>query len=413
MQNSKNILDILATITQITNNPKLSFEEKLQRIITGIVKSMNTEKGSIMILKGRKNMEVVASTNTDIIGMKQLVDSDSPSSWVVKNKRLLYIDKLSNTSFGSKKIDYYKKDAFMLAPILINDKVIGVISLTDKIGEDIFTNKEQGVMLNIAGYLISSLENYRLTETIKKSKNDLRKKNLKLKKLEKLKSELFNMLIHDLKGPISEIVANLDILTYTVTDSENLDYVKTAQTGCDTLFRMVSDLLDITRLEEGSMKLFYEDIEPFEFIREAISRLYSLSEIKKVKLVEKTPDIKEKMIIQGDKGCLLRVMQNLISNALRYSLRKDIIEIGFDCNKSDMIRFFVTDNGPGVLPEHKDKIFDKFVQLEKNRDGRKYTTGLGLTFCKMAVEAHKGNIDVDSDGKKRSCFYFHLPLKQG
>ena len=95
--------------------------------------------------------------------------------------------------------------------------------------------EDQKKLLAVAGHLISALENQRLTISLRKKGQTLQKKNFQLKKMEKLRTDLFNMLIHDLKGPISELVANLDILTYTLSD-ENRQYVDSAQTACDTLY---------------------------------------------------------------------------------------------------------------------------------------------------------------------------------
>ena len=251
----------------------------------------------------------------------------------------------------------------------------------------------------------------KLTESLKKKKRTLQQRNLRLSKLERLKTELFNMLIHDLKGPISEMVANLDILSYTVFD-ENREYVESAQIGCDTLYGMVSNLLDIAQLEEGKLRLVYEKIDPQDLIKEALARLFGLIKMKELSCVEKFSSPKTMDFFSGDRGILLRVLQNLLTNSINYSPPGEAIEVGFECLKSPEIKFFVKDRGPGVPPEYQEAIFDKYFQLERKRDGRIYTTGLGLTFCRMAVEAHKGKIGVDSESLKGSRFFFTLPLQR-
>jgi len=219
------------------------------------------------------------------------------------------------------------------------------------------------------------------------------------------------MLIHDLKGPISDLIANLDILSYTVS-YENQEYVESAKTGCDTLYRMVSNLLDIARLEEGGLELIYEKIDPQDLIKEALVRLFGLVKMKGLTIEEKFSSPKTMDFFWGDRGILLRVLQNLLTNAIDYSPPGEAIEVGFDYLKSLKIQFFVKDNGPGVPPEHQEVIFDKYLQLEKKADGRIYTTGLGLTFCKMAVEAHRGKIGVESENLEGSRFFFILPLER-
>ena len=209
MKTDQILLQILVIINRISNDKKLGFNQKIDRILQEIVSCMKAESGSIMLMKGRKYLEVMASTNDQLIGIKQSLEDQTPSSWVAKNKSLLYIDDIAKHEFFQKRYDHYRREAFLLAPIISRNKLLGIISVTDKIEEDVFSKEEQTVLLNIAGQIISALENQRLSESLKKKTRALQKKNRELKKLERLKTDLFNMLIHDLKGPISEIMANL------------------------------------------------------------------------------------------------------------------------------------------------------------------------------------------------------------
>lgn len=409
MIKEKLLLDILLAITKISNNNKLEFGEKLQQILLEIVRCMQAKRGSIMLLKGRKALEVAASTIPELIGVKQELNETSPSAWVVKNRTPLCVDKDTSDKSFRKNLGSYEKSAFLLVPIISNNKVIGVLNITDRIAEDLFEEAEQEVLLEIVGHVISALETQRLTKSLRKSRRTLEKKSLQLKKLEKLRTDLFNMLIHDLKGPISEVVANLDILTYTV-DGENRQYVESAQIGCDTLQAMVFNLLDIARLEERKLKLIYEKIDPQDLIKEGLGRLLRVGKTRELQFAEKFPPPETKLHFIGDRGILLRVLQNLLSNAIQYSPSGETIEVGFEYLRSPKIRFFVKDSGPGVPAEYQQAIFDKYMQLNKKADGRTYTTGMGLTFCKMAVQAHRGKIGVKTEAPKGSRFWFVLPL---
>lgn len=408
MQIDKKIFQTVMAIIDISNNKRLGFKAKMQAILLEVIACMRTGQGSVMIVKGRKTLEVIASTNPDLIGIKQPIEEDSPSCWVVKNKRLLCVNASEKKSTFIRKFDYYKKGSFLIAPILSDNRVIGVLTVTEKIGPDRFSKQEQEILLNIAGFVISALENNRLAESLKKRKQAIQQKNIELKKLEKIRTELFHMLFHDLKGPISEVLANLDILSYKASD-DNLEFVESAQASCDTLYRMIVDLLDIARMEEGALKLIHEKIEPKDLIDEAVSRLHGLAKTKGISLVQSFGVDEQKVYISGDRGILLRVLQNLLVNAVHHSPQGETIETGFKANDPDKIMFFVKDNGPGIPKEFHDAIFEKYVQVQKKK-GKRYSTGLGLTFCKMAVEAHNGTIHVESDGINGSCFTFTLPL---
>ena len=409
MTREKRILEILLTITNISNNTKLPFEEKLQQVLFKVVHSLQAKRGSIMLLKGRKALEVAASTKPELVGVKQSLEEESPSGWVVRNKKLLYVD--GNTEPGDfvAKTHGYEKSAFLVAPIINNDKVAGVLSITEKSGVDVFDKVEQEILLEVIGQVISALENERLTQSLKRNKKTLQKKNLQLRKLEKLRTDLFNMLIHDLKGPISEIVANLDILTYTLKD-DNLQFVDSAQIGCETLQTMVANLLDIARLEERQLKLIYEKIDPEDLVKETLGRLTNVGKTRGLKFTEKFPPTADRHYFMADRGILMRVLQNFLSNAIQHSPAGETIEIGFEYSESPKISFFVKDSGPGIPKEYQKVVFEKFTQLDKKSDGRIYTTGLGLAFCKMAVKAHKGSIGVKTVSPTGSLFWFLLPL---
>jgi len=163
MVRDKRLLEVLIAINVISNDKSLELGQKLQDILLEIVGCMKAESGSIMLLKGLKTLEVVASTSAKLIGVKQPLDEETPSTWVVKNRAPLYIENISKNDIFQKRFDHYEGDAFFLVPIIGNEKVIGILSVTDKIGEDIFLKEEQKVLLNISGQLISALENQRLT----------------------------------------------------------------------------------------------------------------------------------------------------------------------------------------------------------------------------------------------------------
>lgn len=406
-----NSFKTLLEIVEISHKKSLSFHEKLQSILEQVLFCMNTEKGSIMLLRGNTTLEIAASTNPVLVGLRHRVEEDTPSSWVVRNKRTLYMGPGGEVTEFQKRFTHYKKEAFLLAPIMSRGKVIGVLSITDKKDNDTFSTEEQELLLTIASSVISTIESQHNSESLRRSRDEIKKKNAELQKMERVRTELFNMLIHDLKGPLSEIVANIDILSYTTAD-DNLERVQSAQSACDTLFRMISDLLDITRLEEGCIKLLYEDIDPADLVHEAVIRQNSMAQIRNVILKESISSDTNHGNIRGDRGILLRIMQNLIVNAIQHSSEGKCVEVGF-IHAGDEVSLHVQDHGPGIDPEYQDAIFNKFFQITKKNDGRRYSTGLGLTFCKMAIEAHSGSIRVESGESKGSRFIFSIPDSRG
>lgn len=408
MNHEVSILDNLYRITEIARDTKHRVADQLDTLLHEICALIQAEKASIMMKRGKHSLEVVASTRTELVGLRQPIDINSPSCWVLKNKKPLYMA-------GNKKApdeitcnpENYRTDAFFLVPVFTDDQISGVLSITDKAGDGQFSRKERELVLHLASLTIGAIENHRRNERLKKQQALLKKKNQQLREYEKIRREFFNMLIHDLKGPISEVVANLDILSYTATE-ENMTFVSSAQSSCDTIFQMISNLLDIARLENGMLKLIPERLEAAELIREALSMVDGQARMQNIRLSH-PPEKETPHFLIADRNILLRVFQNILMNAIAHSPAGASIDVRHQVT-GKRISFHIDDQGPGVPLDFQETIFDKYVQVDQRTGRKRHATGLGLNFCKLAVEAHKGKIFVESDGECGSSFRFTLPL---
>ena len=114
------------------------------------------------------------------------------------------------------------------------------------------------------------------------------------------------------------------------------------------------------------------------------------------------------MTVLGDAGLLARIIQNLLGNALKFTPDGGSISVGLEAGQG-CVRVYVRDSGPGIPHESLGRIFEKFGQVSPRQNQQQYSTGLGLTFCKLAVEAHGGSIGVDSEVGKGSTFWFTIP----
>jgi signal transduction histidine kinase len=181
---------------------------------------------------------------------------------------------------------------------------------------------------------------------------------------------------------------------------------------CQDLESMIQNLLDVGKMEEGKMKLNRETIFPQDLIIEILGRFVPTVEERKISLSSSIPgDIPA---IPGDRLILKRVFVNLVENAIRYTPQRGKIEVGANRIPSEnALCLSVKDSGNGLPAEYHHKIFDKFEQVKFKKEGaRAGSSGLGLTFCKMAVEAHGGRIWVESEGEGKGCaFFVSLPLE--
>jgi signal transduction histidine kinase len=143
-----------------------------------------------------------------------------------------------------------------------------------------------------------------------------------------------------------------------------------------------------------------------DIVNEVAERFAALAKGRKLSV--KAPSAPVTLI--ADATLVTRVMQNLLGNAIKFTPKSGEIVLEIEL-ADEIIRVSVQDSGPGIPPEHQEKVFDKFFQAEARQQGHKYSTGLGLTFCKLAVEAHGGRIGVTSKPGQGSIFWFELPVK--
>ena len=246
---------------------------------------------------------------------------------------------------------------------------------------------------------------------IKSLQDELEDKYNQLKKLEEMKDSLTHMIVHDLNNPLLVISGRLQLLqmeeegTFKEGQERNIEE---ALLATQELKIMIGTLLDINKMEAGRLQLNYENFNLGDIVREVVDQMNVIAEADektiKAEIVENIP------VVLADKGLIKRVIANLIGNAIKFTLPKGSIQIKVVYNSSNN-SFYTTvkDTGGGISEEYLGRIFDKFVQVQsqKVKTGR----GLGLTFCKMAVEAHGGKIWVESEPNKGSIFIFTLPHK--
>lgn len=243
------------------------------------------------------------------------------------------------------------------------------------------------------------------TLELTKQRNDLARANDELMRLQRLKEDLTNMVVHDLKSPLSEIQANLEMLKTQPLNDLQEEFLEAAKIGSGELLRMILNLLDISRIEEDKMHLNRTYIDAGDLIIDTKERYRPIADLNNVNLlVNIEPDLPPFI---ADRIIIGRVLNNLLSNALNYTPESGSVTLSVGIEGDDF-RFEVTDTGQGVPEELQEKIFEKFSQ---GHDGTpKTSSGLGLTFCRMAVQAHNGKIWVESEFGKGSRFIFLIPF---
>ena len=230
----------------------------------------------------------------------------------------------------------------------------------------------------------------------------------RLQELEKNRDDLTDMIVHDLRTPLSSLLAGLQtmpmIAPLAPAQTECYDI---AMRGGFTLLHLINDLLDISKFESGTLKLETKTLNAQVLIKEAREQVIASAQLMEIEIeVAVAPDTPA---FRGDGAKLRRTLVNLLGNAIKFSHQNGHIEVGARAQNGEVL-FWVTDQGEGIPPDAFAQIFEKFGQVENRKAGRKMSTGLGLALCKMVVEAHEGRIWVESEIGQGSTFWFALPM---
>ncbi len=239
----------------------------------------------------------------------------------------------------------------------------------------------------------------------------LKRTNVSLRESERLRDNLSHMIVHDLRNPITALLGGLDILRMTLVDQMNKDQkrlLENARRSGHVLVGLVGEILDINKMEAGKFHLDIESVNLCELIEESVEGNRALADIEGITLQIETCSAAGS--VPCDRAFISRVLANLLSNAIKYTPSGGRITVEARHNPhTKMVRVNVRDTGPGIPPDYQKTIFEKFGQV-RNSGAKRQGTGLGLTFCKMAVEQHGGEIGVESKMGEGSVFYFTLPL---
>jgi PAS domain S-box-containing protein len=226
--------------------------------------------------------------------------------------------------------------------------------------------------------------------------------------LEQMRDNLTHMIVHDLRNPLGSIMGSLQLIhTAFVEHDETLPITKllrVAMRSGQKLYLLIDSLLDLGRLEAGETELSKTSVNVSVLVREATEQIRPFALSRRQELSQDVaPDVKR---VFADRDLILRVLTNLLDNAVKFTHRGGHVGLRVKRVK-DEAWFTVVDDGIGIPPEHRQRIFERFARLG-DADGIK-GTGLGLAFCKLAVEAHGGRIWVESEVDKGSQFTFSLP----
>jgi len=238
---------------------------------------------------------------------------------------------------------------------------------------------------------------------------ELKQKEIdELKKLEAFRREFIADISHELKTPIFAAQGFVLTLLDGAVNDKNVrtKFLKKAAKSLDGLDVLVQDLLTLSHIETGQIKMHFETFDLRKLTEEVFEQFEEKAEKKEIKL--KIENSTNKVMVYADWQRINQVMTNLISNAIKHSNQGTSVEVGFDVGKKS-VTIRIRDEGEGIPAEHLPRIFERFYRVDKSRSREKGGTGLGLAIVKHILDGHNSKAEVESVPDKGSTFSFKLP----
>ncbi|MGO9482272.1 MAG: sensor histidine kinase [Candidatus Kryptoniota bacterium] len=254
----------------------------------------------------------------------------------------------------------------------------------------------------------------RVSELTNQIVGNLKKDIAKFEKLERVRSEFLANVSHELRTPIFSIQGFIETLIDGAIDDPkvNRDFLQKAYEHSDRLNNLLNDLIEISRIESGEMRMSFRYFDISEFFKIIIEEMRPKAEKKSLKIIcdlnsSAQNSGEHEVLVLGDKERLRQVFYNLIDNSIKYTDSGGKIYVGFT-DLPNQVRVFVRDSGCGIGDGHVARIFERFYRVDKDRSRAVGGTGLGLAIVKHIVEAHKSKVEVRSELGKGSEFSFVL-----
>jgi signal transduction histidine kinase len=310
----------------------------------------------------------------------------------------------------------------ILLPLNIKNRVVGLIALGAKESGDLYNSEDLQVLGIVASQSAIAIENAMLYEEtlnfntklekeVELATRDLRSANERLKKLDQAKSEFISIASHQLRTPLTIIKGYISMMlegSFGKIGPVSRDALNKVYDSNERLVYLVENLLNISRIESGSLKFNYETMHLEKVVESVVEELREAAKAKNIQ-IEYDPPKKDLPLVKVDAEKIRQVLMNLIDNAIKYTSRGKV-KVVFR-KKGDNLFFSVTDKGMGISSEDIPHLFRKFIRGQGAMLAHTEGTGLGLYVAKQMIDAHHGRIWVESQGAgKGSKFCFELPI---
>ncbi|NQT47176.1 MAG: GAF domain-containing protein [Candidatus Omnitrophica bacterium] len=371
----------------------------LQRIIDNVMDLLGVEMSSLMLFDEKRNelrIEIAKGLSKDIIKNTHIKLGQGISGWIAKEGKPILIKDIRKDSRFSRRGGSYETESLLSVPLKIGDKVIGVMNVNNKRTKDTFNEYDLRVFSTIAAEAAVAIKQTRQLK--------------ELRDIAEIRLDSITKISHELRTPLTCIKESISLLEDSmkgVLEEKQLSMMDIAKKNVDRLQRLISNVLDFSKMKDGKLKMRRSLVDLTDIARIVVETFKSNIDRQKISLsINGETNLPQ---VWADADMITQVFTNLLGNAVRHSSDGDKIVIDLKKVGSEL-EVSMADEGPGIPKEEQERIFEKFHQVDSDFSKKGATSGLGLPITKEIIALHKGTIWAESIPGKGSKFTFKLPI---
>ncbi|WBW97892.1 ATP-binding protein [Oceanirhabdus sp. W0125-5] len=434
------VRDVISDVNKLSS--ETDYATLIKKLLSIILKSMNVERVLYFQIKNGK-ITKDGIGDRDRISVMQSIPLDkcfdvpkTVINFVIRTRKKIVINEAVNNQLFHFDKYILENNIKSLAcyPIMIEKDLIGVIYIESNDYSKGFSKDSDGVLdiiISQAGILIKNAKEYNEISMRKNNlENLVQKKSEEIQAIEKKlvkeiqdrivveqkltrsreKTEFFANLSHEFKTPLNVILSTIqliEVISNSNNDRKVSEYIKIMKQNCYRLLRLVNNIIDISKIDEGYLKLDMKNYDIIRVVEDICMSVVSYAQNKGISLIFDTEV--EELIIACDEEKIERIILNILSNAIKFTEDNGDIKINMRIEGVYVV-VSIKDSGIGIHRDLQDKIFERFEQADKSLSRKQEGSGIGLTLTKQLVEMHSGIINIISEYGKGSEFIIKLPI---
>ena len=396
----------LERLLEVSRNLSATLDlELLLLLIIDVATELTASQASSILLYAKKSrkLQFVASQGSHRESLKQIhVPLDkSVAGRVFRHGRPLIIQEAEGDPRIFRGVDQavgFETRSLLAVPLIFREETIGVLEAVNKLNDQMYNDEDMKVLEILATQAAIAIQNARFME-------DSRRAYQELADLDRMKTDFIAIASHELRTPLGLILGHSTFMREMVDDElkPQLDVIVRSATR---LKDIIEDVSKIDTFESGASRVRKGQIDVKRLVRDVLESYEPTAEEKGISLSSNLPS--SEVIVEGEVDKIKTVLNNLVKNALTFTDEGSHVMITAE-DAGEWVSISVIDNGIGIPEDERERIFDRFYQVESHMTRRHGGMGLGLSVAKMMVELHGGSIDVQSVVGEGSKFTINLP----